>query len=82
MNCPTFSKDRRTHGAMAALVIGPIFTAGAISGQVKQAKAAQEAALLSYQNAIISAFSDVENSLVSRQKLADQTKAQEAWSHR
>lgn len=58
-------------------VTGPIFTAGAISGQVKQAQAAQEAALLSYQNAILSAFSDVENSLVSRQKLADQLKAQE-----
>jgi outer membrane protein, multidrug efflux system len=59
-------------------VTGPIFTAGAISGQVRQAKAAQQAALLSYQNAIISAFSDVENSLVSRQKLSDQTKAQES----
>lgn len=59
-------------------VTGPIFTAGAISGQVKQAEAAQQAALLSYQNAIISAFGDVENSLSARQKLADQTKAQEA----
>jgi multidrug efflux system outer membrane protein len=58
-------------------VTGPIFTAGAISGQVKQAEAAQEAALLSYKNAIISAFGDVENSLVSRQKLSDQTNAQE-----
>ena len=56
---------------------GPIFTAGAISGQVKQAEAAQKAALLGYRNAILSAFSDVENSLVSRQKLSDQLKAQE-----
>jgi outer membrane protein, multidrug efflux system len=59
-------------------VTGPIFTAGAISGQVTQAKAAQEAALLSYKNAIISAFGDMENSLSARQKLSDQTKAQEA----
>ena len=58
-------------------VTGPIFTAGAIKGQVKQAQAAREAALLGYQNAILSAFADVENSLVARQKLADQLKAQE-----
>lgn len=58
-------------------VTGPIFTGGAIAGQVKQAQAAQQAALLSYQNAILNAFSDVENALVSRQKLADQVKAQD-----
>ena len=57
---------------------GPIFTAGAIAGQVKQAEAMQQAALESYLNAILSAFSDVENALVSRQKLSDQLKAQEA----
>ena len=57
---------------------GPIFTAGAIAGQVKQAEALQQAALESYENAILSAFSDVENALVSRQKLSDQVKAQEA----
>jgi outer membrane protein, multidrug efflux system len=59
-------------------VTGPIFTAGAISGQVKQAEAAQQAALLGYKNAIISAFSDVESSLIAREKLAEQTKSQEA----
>ena len=57
---------------------GPIFTAGAIAGQVKQAEAMQHAALESYKNAILSAFSDVESALVSRQKLSDQLKAQEA----
>jgi multidrug efflux system outer membrane protein len=55
---------------------GPIFTAGAIAGQVKQAKALQEAALETYKNAILSAFGDVDNSLVSRQKLSDQLDAQ------
>jgi outer membrane protein, multidrug efflux system len=45
---------------------------------VKQAEALQQAALESYENAILSAFSDVENALVSRQKLSDQLKAQEA----
>ncbi|MDA8305905.1 MAG: efflux transporter outer membrane subunit [Deltaproteobacteria bacterium] len=57
--------------------VGPIFTAGAIWGQVKQAVASREAALQSYKNAILSAFSDVENSLDARRKLAEQLQAQE-----
>jgi len=59
-------------------IIGPIFTGGAISGQVAQATAGQKAALLSYQFAIQSAFADVENALVTRQELAEQIVAQEA----
>lgn len=58
-------------------IIGPIFTGGSISGQVAQATAAQKAALLSYELAIQSAFADVENSLVARQKLGEQVAAQE-----
>jgi hypothetical protein len=46
-------------------------TPGAIAGQVKQAEALQQAALESYENAILSAFSEVENALVSRQKLSE-----------
>jgi outer membrane protein, multidrug efflux system len=56
---------------------GPIFTAGAIRGQVKQTEAAREAALQSYENAILSAFSDVENALVSHRKIGDQMGAEE-----
>jgi multidrug efflux system outer membrane protein len=59
-------------------IIGPIFTGGAISGQVAQATAGQKAALLSYELAIQSAFADVENALVSRQQLGEQILAQEA----
>ena len=59
-------------------IIGPIFTGGAISGQVAQATAGQKAALLSYELAIQSAFADVENSLVSHQQLGEQILAQEA----
>ncbi len=55
---------------------GPIFTAGAIAGQVKQAEAAHKAALLSYRSAIQSAFGDVENALSSHAQLLDQLKAQ------
>jgi multidrug efflux system outer membrane protein len=61
----------------AGSIIGPIFTAGAISGQVRQAEAARRAALLAYQSSIQSAFADVENALVARTKLVDQLYAQE-----
>jgi multidrug efflux system outer membrane protein len=57
-------------------VTGPIFTAGAIKGQVRQAEAVRDAAVLNYQAAIQSAFADVDNALVSRVKLADQLAAQ------
>ena len=57
-------------------IIGPIFTGGAIAGQVAQAEAGQKAALASYQLAIQNAFADVENALVSNAKLGDQLAAQ------
>ena len=56
---------------------GPIFTAGAISGQVNQSEAAQKAALIGYEAAIQSAFADVENALIIREKLVGQIEAQE-----
>jgi multidrug efflux system outer membrane protein len=55
---------------------GPIFTGGAIRGQVKQAEAAQNAALWNYIRTIQSAFADVENTLVARQKLEEQLGAE------
>jgi multidrug efflux system outer membrane protein len=61
----------------AGSIAGPIFTAGAISGQVAQAKAANEAALINYEFAIQTAFADVENALSSRQQLGEQLAAQE-----
>jgi multidrug efflux system outer membrane protein len=61
----------------AGQVIGPIFTFGAVSGQVAQSEAAQQAALLGYQLAIQNAFADVDNALVANQKLKDQLAAQE-----
>ena len=61
----------------AGQVVGPIFTAGAISGQVVQAEALQQAALYNYRFAIQSAFADVDNALVSNQKLQEQQAAQE-----
>jgi multidrug efflux system outer membrane protein len=55
---------------------GPIFTGGAIAGQVAQAEAAQKAALLSYELAIQGAFADVDSALVSRQTLDEQVAEQ------
>ena len=61
----------------AGQVVGPIFTFGAVSGQVGQAEAGQQAALLSYQLSIQNAFADVDNALVASQKLKEQLAAQE-----
>ncbi|MSQ66886.1 MAG: efflux transporter outer membrane subunit [Gammaproteobacteria bacterium] len=60
----------------AGSLAGPIFTFGAISGQVAQAEAAQKAALLNYQLAIRNAFADVDNALVANQQLQLQLGAQ------
>jgi len=61
----------------AGSIVGPIFTGGAIAGQVAQAEAGQKAALLAYELAIQSAFADVDNALVSREQLEQQVAAQE-----
>lgn len=58
-------------------VTGPIFTAGAIYGQVFQAKALQQAALITYKETIQNAFADVEDALVDRTMLVEQLAAQE-----
>jgi outer membrane protein, multidrug efflux system len=57
-------------------ISGPIFTAGAISGQVQQAEAGSKAALLAYESSIQSAFADVENALMARTKMSEQLQAQ------
>jgi len=60
----------------AGTLAGPIFTFGAVSGQVAQAEAGQQAALLNYQLSIRNAFGDVDNALVANQKLREQLDAQ------
>ena len=61
----------------AGSVVGPIFTFGAVSGQVAQAEAGQKAALYNYQLSIQNAFADVDNSLVAMQNVKTQLGAQE-----
>ena len=60
----------------AGSVVGPIFSFGAVSGQVAQAEAAQDAALQNYTLSIRNAFADVDNALVANQKLQEQLDAQ------
>jgi multidrug efflux system outer membrane protein len=60
----------------AGTLAGPIFTFGAVSGQVAQAEAGQQAALLNYQLSIRNAFADVDNALVANSKLQEQLDAQ------
>ena len=57
----------------AGAIVGPVFTAGSVSGQVAQAEAVQKAAIGNYQQVIQAAFGDVSNALIDRQKLAEQT---------
>ena len=63
--------------SFAGTIAGPIFTAGSISGQVAQAESVQQAALGNYQQVIQAAFGDVSNALLDRQKLVEQTRAEE-----
>jgi len=60
----------------AGTLAGPIFTFGAVSSQVAQAEAGQQAALLNYQLSIRNAFADVDNALIANQKLREQLDAQ------
>jgi multidrug efflux system outer membrane protein len=63
-----------SYGVAASM---PIFTAGGIAGQVQQAEAFQQQTLLTYQQAIQSAFRDVENALVASSKSREQMAFQE-----
>jgi multidrug efflux system outer membrane protein len=62
--------------SFAAAASMPIFTAGAIAGQVQQAEAVQQQALLQYQRAIQVAFQEVEDALVTLQKSRVQLEVQ------
>jgi outer membrane protein, multidrug efflux system len=57
-------------------VLAPIFTFGAIEGQVKASEAQQRQALFTYRQAILTAFRDVEDSLITTTKGREQLAAQ------
>jgi multidrug efflux system outer membrane protein len=54
----------------------PIFTGGAIRGQVRSAEAVQQQALLSYQQSIQASFRDVEDALIDQMKSREQFEVQ------
>lgn len=61
--------------SFGAGIVAPIFTAGAIAGQVQQAEAQQQEALFNYQKSIQNAFADVDNALVDRSTSLDRLSA-------
>jgi len=61
--------------SFAAPVIAPIFTAGAIRGQVKSSEALQQELVIRYQQVIQTAFLEVDDSLVDQSRTKDQVEA-------
>lgn len=59
----------------AVPVAAPIFTGGAIAGQVKSAEAVQQQSLLTYQQAIQTAFREVDDALVDQKRTREQQEA-------
>lgn len=62
--------------AFGVMTSVPIFTAGGIAGQVTQAEARHQQALVSYQQAILIAFREVEDALIALRKTREQLVAQ------
>jgi multidrug efflux system outer membrane protein len=60
----------------AAPLTAPIFTGGAIRGQVKSAEAVQQEALLRYQKSIQVAFQEVEDALIDQKRSREQLEIQ------
>jgi multidrug efflux system outer membrane protein len=58
-------------------LIGPIFTGGAVTAQVRQAEGGQQAALYNYEKTVQGAFADVENALIAQQKSRERLQAQQ-----
>src|SRR5215470_7131735 len=61
---------------IAAPVTAPIFTAGAIAGQVQSAEGVQQETLFRYQQVIQTAFQEVNDSLVDQDRTKEQLAAQ------
>jgi multidrug efflux system outer membrane protein len=62
--------------AYGAPITAPIFTAGAIAGQVKSAEAVQQQLVVRYQQAIQTAFREVDDALVDQKRSREQLEIQ------
>ena len=60
----------------AVPISAPIFTGGAIAGQVRSAEAVQQQALISYEQSIQKAFREVEDALVDQKRTKEQITSQ------
>ncbi len=63
-------------GAAASLT-GPVFHAGQLRAEYKQAKAARDQSVLQYQATVLYAFQEVADSLIARTKLAERRAQQD-----
>ena len=70
-----FSGPARMWNFVGSLA-GPIFTAGAIAGQVKTAESIQQESLFRYQQVIQEAFREVEDALIDQRKSREELQAQ------
>jgi multidrug efflux system outer membrane protein len=61
---------------VSGLVLGPIYTGGALSGQVRVSEAVQRQALEGYLLTVQTAFREVDDALVSYQKFQEELEAQ------
>jgi outer membrane protein, multidrug efflux system len=71
-----FLSGPATAASLAAGLAGPLFSFGAIEGQVQSAEAAQREALAGYQRTVQNAFREVNDALVGAQKRATAAVAQ------
>jgi multidrug efflux system outer membrane protein len=71
-----FSGPARTW-SWAAPLTAPIFTGGAIRGQVRAAEAAQQQAVLRYQQTIQAAFREVEDALIDQRRTRERLAVQD-----
>lgn len=70
-----FATSPSASGFVAGTVVGPLFTFGAVSGQVASAEAGQRGALASYQQVILNALRETNDALVGAQKKAEEYEA-------
>lgn len=63
--------------SVGAQITGPLFQGGALRGEYLQAKAGWQLAALQYQQTVLTAFADVANALVTRQRLGEERIQQE-----
>ncbi|HKW38496.1 MAG TPA: efflux transporter outer membrane subunit [Burkholderiales bacterium] len=71
-----FLKEPSRTWSVAADLAGPIFTFGAISGQVRSAEAAQQEATFFYRSTVLNAFRDTNDALIGAIKKREEAEAQ------